>query len=310
MGHRSEVFPIPDSDLALRFWAVGNALNHWDVESTLLASEAFLQEQINLHGEDTHPLSGGLEYDSGAGLEILIMKQAQDPEGLQWYELQDVITGLWAYIVTGMQYCALKFDILDIEDHFQIGYGHILKRDGASLSKRLAKRELQITSPGLPSSANSIPGRYNSSLAQHLAGGRDWPIEDSDLTLKIVTRGPDLDEEALRDLFRGVIQIVQNAIAAKGKDALLGGSSFHSGRLVILEVINEPLVLTWEQLGYVVLGLIDYMIDYHMNREIYFTIFQGDPKVELAIGKVTKGFVQHDNVTVARRNAADRDEVY
>ena len=275
----------------------------------LLASQAFLQEQINLHGEDTHPLSGGLEYNSGAGLELLIMKQAQDPEGLQWSELQDVITGLWAYIVTGKRYRALSFDILDTEDDFQIGYGHVLKRDGASLSKRIAKRELQITSSALPPSANSIPERYNSSLAQHLVGARDWPIEDSDLTLRIVSRGPGLDEEALRNLFSGVIKIVQNAITAEGKDALVGGSSFHSGRLVILEVINDPFMLTWEQLGYVVLGLIDYMIDHHNNRAIYFTIFEGDPKVEFAIGKVTKGFYQHDNVTVARRNTADRDEV-
>ena len=275
----------------------------------LLASQAFLQEQIKLHGEDTHPLSGGLEYNSGAGLEILIMKQAQDPEGLQWSELQDVVTGLWAYIVTGMRYRALSFDILDIEDDFQIGYGHILKWDGASLSKRAAKRELQITSPALPSSTNSIPEQYNSSLLEHLGGARDWPIEDSDLVLRIVSRGPYFDEEALRNLFLGVIKIVQSAITAKGEDALLGSSSFHSGRLVMLEVINEPFMLTWEQLGYVVLGLIDYMIDHHNDQAIYFTIFQGDPKVEFAIGRVMRGPFPHDNVTVARRNTADRDEM-
>ena len=279
------------------------------MESMLLASQAFVQEQINLHGGDTHPLSGGLEYDSGAGLVILITKQAQDPEGLQWSELQDVLTGLWAYIVTGMRYRALSFEILDIEDDFQIGYGHIIKRDGASLSKRIAKREPQITSPALPSSANSIPERYNSSLAQHLVGAKDWPIEDSDLTLKIVTRGPALDREALRNLFLGVTKTVQNAITAKGKDALLGSSSFHFGRLLMLEVINDPFMLTWEELGYVVLGLIDYMIDYHNNRENYFTIFQGNPKVEVAIGKVTRGLYQQNNVTVARRNTAVRDEV-
>ena len=275
----------------------------------LLASQAFLQEQINLHGEDTHPLSGGLEYNSGTGLELLIMKQAQDPEGLQWSELQDVITGLWAYIVTGMRYRALNFDILDIEDDFQIGYGHILKWDGASLSKRNAKRELQITTPALPSSPDSIPERYNSSLPEHLGGARDWPIEDSDLILRIVTKGPALDEEALKNLFLGVIKIVQNAITTKGKDALLGSSSLHFGRIVMLEVINEPFMMTWEQLGYVVLGLIDYMIDYHNNRAIYFTILRGNPKVQFSIGKVTKGFYQYDNVTVARRNTADKDEV-
>ena len=274
----------------------------------LLASEAFLQEQINLHGEEAHPLSGGLEYNSGTGLEILIIKQAQDPEGLQWSELQDVVTGLWAYIVAGMRYRALSFDILDMEDDFQIGSGHVIKWDGPSPPKRSAKRELQVTSPALPSSANSIPEQYNSSLAEQLGRPRDWPIEDSDLTLKIVTRGPALDEEALRNLFLGAIKTVQDAITAKGKDALLGSSDFHSGRLVMLEVINEPFMLTWEQLGYVVLGLIDYMIDHRHNRANYFTIFQGDPKVEFAIGKVTKGFYLHDNVTVAKRNTADRDD--
>ena len=276
----------------------------------LLAAEAFLQEQINLHGEDAHPLSGGLEYNSGDGLEILITKQAQDPEGLQWSELRDVVTGLWAYIVTGNRYRALSFDILDIEDDFQIGYGHVLRWYGASPSKRTAKRELQITSPVLPSSSNSIPEQHNSSLPEHLVGARDWPIEDSDLILRIVSRGPYFDEEALRNLFLGVIKIVQTTITAKGEDALLGSSNFHFGRSVMLEVINDPFMLTWKQLAYVVLGLVDYMIDHHNNRAIYFTILQGDPKAEFAIGQVTKGFFPHDNITVARRNTADRDEVY
>ena len=275
----------------------------------LLAAEAFLQEQINLYGKHAHPLSGGLGYNSGAGLEILITKPAQDPEGLQWSELRDVVTGLWAYIVTRNRYRALSFEILDVEDDFQIGYGHVLRWDGASPSKRTAKRELQITSPALPSSANSIPEQHNSSLPEHLVGAKDWPIEDSNLFLRITPRGPYLDEEALRNLFLGVIKIVQTAITAKGADALLGSSSFHSGRLVMLEVINEPFMLTWEQLAYVVLGLVDYMIDHHNNRAIYFTIFQGDPQVEFAIGQVIKGPFPQDNVTFARRNTADRDEV-
>ena len=273
----------------------------------LLASGAFLQEQINLHGDNAHPLSGGLEYNSGTGLEMFIIRQAQDPEGLEWSELQDVITGLWAYIVTGMRYRTLSFDVLDIEDNFQIGWGHIIKWEGASLSKN-AKRELQITTPALPSPANSISKQYNLSLPEYGGGPTDWPIEDSDLTLRFCIRGPGLDEEAVRNLFFVVTEIVQNAIITKGEDALLG-STFYSGRAVVLEVINHPYMLTWGHLAYVVLGLIDFMIDHYNYRTNYFTIYQGDPMVEIAIGKVSRGRSQHENVTLARRDTADRDEV-
>ena len=276
----------------------------------LLAVSAFLQEQINLHGENAHPLSGELDYDSGDGLEVKIIRSALDPEGLAWWELQDVITGLWAYIVTGMRYRAVSFVILDTgDDDFQIGWGHIVKWGGPSLSKRTAKRELQITTPALPSSANSIPKQNNSSLPEYLGGPIDWPVEDTDLTLRFCPRGTGLGEEALRNLFIVIVEIVQNAIMVKGEHALLGSSSFRYGRLVVLEVINHPYMLTWGHLAYVVLGLIDYMLDHHNDRANYFTIYQGDPKKELAIGKVCRGRLQQDNVTVARRNTADRDEV-
>lgn len=108
---------------------------------------AFLQEQISLHGEEAHPLDGGLEYDLGDGLEILIRKMPEDPYGLAWSELQAVVVGLWDYIVAGSRYRPVTFDILDTENDVQIGWGHIVKD---FLSNRTAKRGLQVGRSRIP----------------------------------------------------------------------------------------------------------------------------------------------------------------
>lgn len=271
----------------------------------LIVSGAFLREQINLHGDEAHPLNGGLEYDLGDDLEILIRKMPEDPDGLDWSELQEVITGLWAYIVDGMRYRAVTFDILDVEDDAQIGWGHIVKWDRGSLSNRTAKRALQTSTLVLPSSADSISGQRNSSLLNTLGAPVDWRVEDSDITLRFTARANPLDPEAVRNLFTVIIEILQNAIAAEGEDAVMGRSSFRYGSLVVLEVINSPHMLTWGQLAEVVLGLIDFMVDHDHLRSYYFTVFVGDPKTETAIGKIARGRVQHGNVTVARRNYLD-----
>ena len=267
-----------------------------------------------MHGDEAHPFDGGLEYELGDDLEILIRKMPQDPEGLDWSELQDVVAGLWNYIVDGMRYRGVTFDVLDIEDDAQIGWGHIVAWTRDSHSNRTAKRGLQISTPALPPPASSISGQRNASLLDVVGNPHDWAIDDSDMTLRFTstgggrTIGQALDPEAVRNLLVVLIEIVQNAIATKGEDALLGGSSFRYGRLVVLEVINSPHMLTWGELATLVLGLVEFMVYNNHYRAYYFTVFVGDPKVEIGLGKITKGLVQDSNVTVARRIAVDGGE--
>ena len=276
------------------------------LQSILIVTLAFLREQISLHGDEAHPLDGGLEYNLDEDLEILIRKSPEDPDGLDWSELQAVVLGLWEYIVTGRRYRTVTFDVLDTENDAQIGWGHIIKWERDSLSNRTAKRGLQISTAALPSSANSISGQRNSSLPYLLGGSIDWPLDDSDMTLRFSTggtRGQALDPEAVRNLFIVLIEITQKTIAAKGDDAILGGKSFRYGRLVVLEVINSPHMLTWIQFAVVLLGLVDFMVDHEHFRSWYFTIFVRE--VEIGIGKIAKGIVPDNNFTVARRNAGD-----
>lgn len=280
-------------------------MSQWTLQSILIISIAFLAEQINLHGDEAHPLNGGLEYDLGDDLEISIRKMPDDPDGLDWSELQDVVAGLWDYIVSGVRYRTVTFDILDVEADVQIGWGHIVKWDRDSGSNSTTKRALQISTPELPSSANTISGQRNSSLADILGAPFDWPVEDSDILLRFSPGGSGhprvqaLDPEAVTNLFAIVIEIIQNNIAVKGQDALVSEGTFRYGRLVMLEVIHSPDTLTWEQLATVVLGLIDFMVDHNHYQSWCFTIFVGDPKVELGFGKVAKGFGEQMNVTVA-----------
>ena len=260
-----------------------------------------------------HPIDGGLEYDLGDGVEILIRKMPEDPDGLVWSELQEVIAGLWNYIVAGMRYRAVTFDILDIEDDAQIGWGHIVKWDRDSSSKRTLKRGPQTSSLALTTSANSISGQRNSSLPNLLGRPIEWPVKDSDMTLSFTTssgghysRGQTLDPEAVKNLFVVVLEIVQDGIATEGAEAALGYDSFRHGSLVVLRVVNRPHMLTWGQLATVVLGLIDFMVDHNHYHSWHFTIYIGDPKVEVASGQIARGVGQQDNVTVARRNSGSR----
>ena len=269
-----------------------------------------------MHGDSAHPLDGGLQYDLDNDVEILIRKMPDDPDGLSWSQLQAVVSGLWEYIVAGMRYHTVTFDILDIEHDAQIGWGHIVKWGWSSLSNGTAKRALQLSSPVPPSFANAISGQRNSSLPSPLSGPTvDWPVKDSDMTLRLSpipgerVRRADLDPEAVRNLFVVLIEIIQDAMATQGQGAVLGGRSFRYGRLVVLRVINDPYMLTWGQFAEVVLGLIDYMVDHNHYRARYFTIFVQDPKVELAIGSIRNGNVQHENGAVARRRTVEGDGV-
>ena len=229
----------------------------------------------------------------------------EDPYGLDWSKLQDVIAGLWDYIVTGMRYRPVTFDVLDTEDDAQIGWGHIVNGDGTSISNTTAKRDVQIVTPALPYSANLIPSPRNSSLLSLLAP-ISWPVEDSDMTLRLSSnRAHALDPEAVRNLFIVLTEMAQKAIAAKGEDAPLGTPIVRYGRLVVLEVINTPHMLTWRQFAEVILGLIDFMVDHFHYKSLFFTIYVGNPKVEIGNGRITRGIVQDNNVTVARRNAVD-----
>ena len=263
-----------------------------------------------MHGDEAHPRDGGLECDWENDLEILVRKMPGDPAGLDWSELHVVVAGLWEYIVTGMRYRTVTFDVLDIENDAQIGWGHIVKREEDSLSNRVAKRALQLSSLAPPS---TISSQRNSSLSNTLRITIDWPVEDSDMILRFTPIRSDrggrqlLDPDAVKNLLTVVIEIIQNEMATRGQEAEVGGLSFRYGRPIMLEVINWPHMLTLVQLASVVLGLVDFIVEHEHYRSWYFTIFVHDPKVEIGFGKIMRGNFQHDNVTVARRSSVDGD---
>lgn len=268
-----------------------------------------------MHGDKAHPLDGGFKYDLGNDLEIVIKKMPDDPGGLNCSELRTIVAGLWEYIITRKRYRAVTFDILDVQYDAQIGWGHIVKRETDLLSNRIAKRSLQLTSLVLPSSTNSTAGQRNSSLPSPIGAGFNWPIEDSDMTLRFsyvrtVHGGrQSLDRQAVKDLFVAVIEIIQDAIATHGQRGRLRGKTFKYGREVMLEIIDWELVLTWEQVAVAVVGLVDYIVDHDNYYGWYFSIYQ-DSMGEIGIGQIENGerILGHDNnnnATVARRESED-----
>ena len=264
---------------------------------------------ISSEGGEARPLDRVLKCDLGEKLEILIRNMPDDPYGLVWSQLQAMVAGLWEYIVTGMRHRTVTFDILDIEDEAQIGWSDIVKREGGSFPKRIAKRGLQLSSPALLSHENSVSGAI------------PWKVEDSDMTLKFTPlnepRGvrEKLDLEVVKNLFIEVVEIIQNGIAAHREDELYKDDAFRYGNLIMLEIINWRDLMTWGQLATAIIGLVEFIVDNNHLRPWYFSIYvQGDPMVEVGIGKIRNGLIQynnvtvHENVTVARRSLVDGDE--
>ena len=267
-----------------------------------MVSMAFLREQISSQGRGAHPLKGAFRYDLNDDMEIVIGNMPNDPDGLDWSQLQTIVNGLWEYIVTGMRYRTVSFDILNVEDDTQIAWGQLVKWEAGSLSDQTAKRGVQLSSL----SGDLDSGQQSSSLSNNLGRPIFWPVKDSDMTLRFSTYGggpQDLDRTATRDLFIDVIRNIDHEIEAHGVKALVNAESFHYGRSVVLEIINWKRVLTWGDLATVVLGLIDFMVDHEHYRSWYFAIFVQNPKVEIALGIISKDLVLHNNVTVARRRS-------
>lgn len=233
-------------------------------------------------------------------------------------ELQTVVYGLWDYIITGMRYHTATFDVLDVEADVQIGWGHIVKQARHSLSiDTVKKRDLQLSSPTLPSSPSSkdtISKQHNSSMfTTPLATPIYWPINDSDLALQFTYPGggrrhrkEPLDPEGVRNLFLIVIEMTQDAIKTKGADAPLGGPGFsYYEDMVSLNIVNWPHMVTWGQMATAVLGLIDYIVDHDHYYSFYFSIYTQEPRVELGIGTILKRYTLNNNVTIARRHSVD-----
>ena len=273
-------------------------------------SKAFLREQIRSQGRGAHPLKGAFRYDMGEDMEIVIGKMPDDPDGLDWSQLQTVVDGLWEYIVTGMRYRTVSFDVLNVENDAQIAWGQLVEWETGSLSDRTAKRGVQLSSLTLSSSGDLDSGQRSSSLSTPLGRPIYWPVKYTDMTLRFSTFGggpQNLDPDAVTNLFVDAIKIVNNEIAAHGVEALLNAETFHYGRPVMLEVINYRHVLTWGHLATVLLGLIDFMVDHDHYRSWSFAIFVQNPKVEIGLGIISKDLVLHNNnnVTVARRSSRD-----
>ena len=249
---------------------------------------AFLREQISSQGRGAHPLKGGFSYDLNEEMEIVIENMPGDPDGLDWSQLQTIVNGLWEYVVTGMRYRTVSFDIFNADDDSQIAWGHLVKWETGSHSDRTAKRGVQLLRP--PSSGDVDSGPGSSSLSTPLGAPIDWPVKDSDMTLRFSTFGsaPDnLDHAVVRDLLRNLIGIIDREITAHGEEALFNAETFLNGRSVMLEVINWRHLLTWGHLAKIVLGLVDFMVDHEHYHSYYFTVFIQNPKVEIGLGIIT-----------------------
>ena len=249
---------------------------------------AFLQEQIRSQGREAHPLKGAFSYDLNEEMEIVIEKMPDDPHGLDWSQLQTIVNGLWQYVVAGMRYRTVSFDILNAEDESQIAWGQLVKWESGSLSDRTAKRGVQLSKP--PSSGDLDPGPGSLGLSTPLGAPIDWPVKDSDMTLRFSTFGSaphNLDRGVVRNLLRDLIGVIDRETAAHGEEALFHAETFLYGRSVMLEVMNWRHMLTWGHLGKIVLGLVDFMVDHEHYHSYYFSVLVQNPRMEIGLGIIT-----------------------
>lgn len=274
--------------------------------------EAVIREQIAAHGPNSHSPGPIFDYCLGDGVELQIKKRASFPNGLLWSTLQDIVTGLWLYIIQGRRFRKAQFWVLGEAADFVIGYGVIKQQ--RRLATVIAKREVEKFSwsdssslaPGgiinsslldsrFPNSTSANPSGF--SLPSLPAGPWRFRIPNTEMTLCISPRSPGFQLAVIEDLLNGANNRIHDQIELHGGSASIPGIDFrqrdHNSGWA-LEVINSRSRsdgLTWDQLADIVIGLAWFIVDGKHYRAFYFTVLYGEALVEIGFGRIMMSLV-------------------
>ena len=190
---RSDVFPIPKSDLALKFHHFGPLLNPTDLDSLFLEARSDIQHQIDQ--SSVNAASSKLCYNckSADGIILEIWSRSVSTEAfLSLGQLHDVINGLSLYMMQGGRFRAVRFQVIQNLGTIRaaiVNTGSI--RLDVALPTVKAKREAPPSTLVQYSSTSPAITSVNASVLT-LPMANQFPIPYTDYSLRLGNLGSPL----------------------------------------------------------------------------------------------------------------------
>lgn len=289
----SDTFLIPKTDLTLRFHQSLPLLDPTNLKSLFLEASSDIQHQIDQGSASAASSERWFNYTSDDGVVLEIWNTSVSPEEyVSLAELRNVINGLSLYMMQQRRSRTLEFQIIQNLGATKAVIMNIgsIRLDVALLDTR-AKRVVPLSPLAQNSSASSVTGSLNTSTLSLLTAN-DFPIPDTDYSLRFGNLGSRLHPWDLETLLLAVSANIKDEIAAHGRIARLPSAEY-SKNLAGLELWIEKMPwvtvnLAWAELAIIVDGLWLYIVDEGHDREAFIDIFNHVTSRQVALGWIGK----------------------
>ena len=265
-GLGTAVFPVPDTEITLRFVQYGEPLSPTNIQRTLNGALRDVEPSTRQREDERVP---GDEY-SYRGEMVGIMVMAL----MSWSQLDSIVDGLNQFVhgvgtAERAHFQELLFDIY-VANMGGIGTGGLLsivqQQGGSHVEKRMNAISQQIdntTFPLLPllrtvngsglQPSTAIP---SSSNLNTLSAAINWPVEGTDMALSFTHVGDPLPPEDVNSAISSARTRIAPSVE-KSPNHSIGERGFRhqSGYVAISVEAYEGCEMTWRELGDVLLGL-------------------------------------------------------
>lgn len=257
---------ITFTKLVLAITHTGQAIPEEEVKDTLKAATRAIQHEVDTHPEQ-RIFSNRFEYRRKGG-NMLVLIAASTEEGMTWNELGRVLQALYKYMtggagIPGQHYKVVEFEVRTLS-HIVVGFGLVwyFSPDSSQSQKRalLSPSSALVRDTGLMGSSEIKTADSTSTMSNHIA----YSIPHTPVTLIITSLGthmPSLEFSAgLTNALRRIYSSVPGQASSPTTD------NFHWYRdkvsrlwFQVRSITRD--VITWQQLNWVVAGLLQWMKD-------------------------------------------------
>lgn len=276
----TKIFPIPRTTLSLSFYSFGPSIPDQSVRATLQGASAKVRPYLNDKPED--PIDNDafryvLPLSREAGIPVAVTVFTYHNQKITWRQLFDVLFGLYAFTTTfgtdlkQTHYQVLGFRIVGPYSRI-LGVGTISYF--TSRPDQLAKR-VEATDKGI---LPQRPSASNTSSLDPVPASKSivYPLDNTDIILTFTFLGdtpirlPEI-EDALNGARSSVVEHDHNE-SIPFRWAYISPS----GRVSMNILTYLGKIITWEDLGHILNGILDFCQDDQLHHrvlvfEIYIT---------------------------------------
>lgn len=291
--YSSNTFLIPNTNLTLRLHQFEPLLDSTDLSAFFREASIDLQNQIDQFSVSATSFERWFYHTSNDGIVLELWTQSFSPhEYVDLAELRHVINGLSLYTMQQRQSRTIQFQVIEdlrATNPVIMNIGSI-RRDVATLDTR-AKRVVSPARSTQGSSASSVTGGLNTSTLNLLLID-DFPIPDTDYSLRFGNLGSPLYPWDLETLLIAVSAAIEEEIAAHGRIARLPSAEYSKDLAGLqLWILKMPWItdnLAWAELAIIVHGLWLYVVVGGHDREAFVDVFDHVTGSQVALGWIGK----------------------